>query len=150
MDFEDLIKGLGARLGIELSSNSDGTCVLSVDDMTVILQNIPEVFSTGFCGEIGEPPPQGQLALQTAMLEANHFFRGTGGATISRDSENGKYYLCRVFDSRVTDIDAFVDSLEKFVNTLEAWRQLLADYRPEEEPVSGEPAGSSLGGFMQV
>ena len=154
MEFADLIKTLGERIGIALTPNEDGACILSVDDMTVIIQNVPEVFSIAFWGEIGEPPPQGQLLLQTAMLEANHLFHGTGGATISRDPDGGQYSLCRFLDSRCTDADAFVEVLEKFVNTLEAWRKLLADYRPEESEQSRPEEPSEVDtfgvGFMQV
>ena len=91
MRFEDHIASLGRKIGVRLQVDDEGACVLSVDDMTVTLQGIAESEAAGFWGEIGDPPPQGLEKLLSAMLEANHMFKGTGGATISRDSETGRF-----------------------------------------------------------
>ena len=137
MRFEEQVKALGNKIGVTLQVDDEGTCVLSVDDMTVTLQSIPEVESVGFWGEIGEPPPQGLEKLLSAMLEANHMFRGTGGATISRDSETGRFFLCRILDLRSLDAEAFAAALERFVNVLEAWIALVRDYRETAPDASG-------------
>ena len=154
MRFEEHIEALGREIGVELGVNTEGGCVLSVDDMTITLQNLPEFESVGFWGEIGEPPPQQLEKLLSVMLEANHMFKGTGGATISRDSETGRFYLCRLLDLRCLDAAAFTSALEKFVNTLEAWIALVRDFRdivPAAVP-EGEPAASGLqnNGFLSV
>ena len=154
MRFEEHIEALGRQIGVDLAANEEGACTLSVDDMSVTLQDIPEAQSVGFWGEIGEPPPQGLEKLLSAMLEANHLFRGTGGATISRDTSTGRFFLCRVLDLRSLDDEAFSSALERFVNTLEAWIRLVKDYResvPSERTESFDDAprfGSS--GFMTV
>ena len=153
MRFEDQIEALGNRIGVPLQVDDEGACVLSVDDMTVTLQGIPEAESVGFWGEIGDPPPQGLEKLLSAMLEANHMFRGTGGATISRDSETGRFYLCRVLDLRYLDADGFSLALERFVNTLEAWIELVKDYREAAPDASaGADVAPDLrnGGFLAV
>ena len=153
MRFEEQIEALGSKIGVPLQVDDEGSCVLSVDDMTVTLQSIPEAESVGFWGEIGEPPPQGLEKLLSAMLEANHMFRGTGGATISRDSETGSFFLCRILDLRSLDAEAFAAALERFVNVLEAWIGLVKDYRETAPEVSGAPAdlsGLRADGFLAV
>lgn len=154
MRFEEHIEALGREIGVELGVNNDGACVLSVDDMTVTLQNLPEFESVGFWGEIGEPPPQQLEKLLSVMLEANHMFKGTGGATISRDSETGRFYLCRLLDLRSLDAAAFNGALERFVNTLEAWIALVRDFRDVVPTVlpKDESSGSGLqnNGFLSV
>ena len=153
MRFEDCIESLGRKIGLNLRIDDEGACVLSVDDMTVTLQGLPEVESVGFWGEIGEPPPQGLDRLLSAMLNANHMFRGTGGATLSRDSESGKFYLCRVMDMRSLEPEAFANALERFVNTLEAWIRLVKDYRETADDASAETtevADLRNGGFLVV
>ena len=152
MEFEDLIDALSKRIGVELQVTDEGTCALAVDDMSVTVQNVPEAYGIGFFGKVGDPPPQGLAPLQTAMLDANHLFRGTGGATLSRDPETGAYYLCRTLDARNLDGDGFCDALEKFVNVLEAWCRLLADYRPEaEQKQDAEDEPPAFGrGILQV
>lgn len=146
MTFDDLLKNLGGRLGLEMKADGDGTCELAVDDMTVVLQNDVMAHFVGLWGDIGEPPPQGLEGLLSSMLEANHFFKGTNGATISRDADTGRFSLCRILDMRSIDGDEFFVQLEGFVNTLETWRGLLADYRPVEKPSdAGEPAPPAFG-----
>ena len=153
MRFEEQVEALGRKIGVPLQVDDEGSCVLSVDDMTVTLQSIPEADSVGFWGEIGEPPPQGLEKLLSAMLEANHMFRGTVGATISRDSETGNFFLCRILDLRNFDADAFAAALERFVNTLEAWIGLVKDFRETPPDAPAEP-GAALGlrndGFLAV
>lgn len=153
MRFEEQIEALGRKIGVPLQVDDEGACVLSVDDMTVTLQGIPEAESAGFWGEIGEPPPQGLEKLLSAMLEANHMFKGTGGATISRDSETGRFFLCRVLDLRNLDAETFAAALERFVNVLEAWIALVRDYRdvaPDMPADSTVPTGLRGDGFLAV
>ena len=153
MRFEDHIASLGRKIGVRLQVDDEGACVLSVDDMTVTLQGIAESEAVGFWGEIGDPPPQGLEKLLSAMLEANHMFRGTGGATISRDSETGSFFLCRILDLRNLDADAFAAALERFVNTLEAWIRLVKDYRetpPDVPAAPGDAPRLRNDGFLAV
>ena len=153
MRFEEQIVALGSRIGVPLQVDDEGACVLSVDDMTVTLQGIPEAESAGFWGEIGEPPPQGLEKLLSAMLEANHMFKGTGGATISRDSETGCFFLCRILDLRNLDAETFAAALERFVNVLEAWISLVKDYRetaPDASDAPAAPSGLRDDGFLVV
>ena len=132
MQFDELIKGLGERLQVALTTE-DGVCTLGIDDMTVTLMELRELDALVITGEMGEPPPQGLEKLYRVMLEANHNFTGTAGATISLDPERHVFRLCRMSQLVATDVDALVTMLERFVNTLEAWRKLIADYRPVAE-----------------
>jgi len=156
MRFEEIVQGLGERLGVELQC-SDGVCTLGVDDMTVTMQLL-EGMEERLCvyAEIGDPPPQGLEQLLSAMLNANHLFQGTAGATISQDPTTGKFCLCRYDPLDMLDVDKFMTFLEHFVNTLETWRKLLVDYRPAEEgarSAESEPEVMPMyggNGFMTV
>ena len=157
MTFEELISGLGSRIGVELTSD-DGSCVINVDDMVVTFLNLPDCGKLAIHAEIGDPPPHGLEQLLSSMLEANHLFVGTAGATISRDRETGKFQLCRQESLAVLDEEAFAAMVESFVNTLGIWRKALADYRPsaasEAKPAPAEEEGEApsfgLTGFIQV
>lgn len=153
MEFNELLASLGKKLGLELSADADGACVLGVDDrMSVTIQNLDELARVAVWAKIGEPPPQGLERLLSAMLEANHLFQGTGGATISRDSA-GDFFLCQLFELRALEDDPFFTALERFVNTLEAWQRLLEDYRPEAVSTptdSVSPPAFDGNGFMAV
>ena len=129
MTFEELISGLGSKIGVELTSD-DGSCVINVDDMVVTLMSLPDSDRLAVHGEIGDPPPEGLEQLLSAMLEANHLFAGTAGATISRDHETGRFHLCRHEPLAILDADSLAALVESFVNTLEIWRKTIASYRP--------------------
>jgi hypothetical protein len=152
MTFEELISGLGSKIGVELTSD-DGSCVINVDDMVVTLMSLPDSDRLAVYGEIGDPPPEGLEQLLSAMLEANHLFAGTAGATISRDHETGRFHLCRQEPLATLDADSLAALVESFVNTLEIWRKAIASYRPTAKSAAeGADEGPQLGanGFFRV
>jgi hypothetical protein len=152
MTFEELISGLGSKIGVELTSE-DGECVINVDDMVVTLMSLPDSDRLAVHGEIGDPPPEGLEQLLSAMLEANHLFAGTAGATISRDHETGRFHLCRHEPLATLDADSLAALVESFVNTLEILRKAIASYRPvAKSAAEGTGEGPQLGanGFFRV
>ena len=153
MTFEELISALGERIGVDLAAE-DGSCVINVDDMVVTLMSLPDSDRLAVYGEIGDPPPEGLEQLLSAMLEANHLFAGTAGATISRDHETGRFHLCRQEPLAILNADALAAILQSFVNTLEIWRRAIADYRPPAEGGTTRPAEPEpdlgLDGLMRV
>ena len=153
MKFDELLAGLGKTLGVELP-NGDGSCTLGVDDMTVTMQYLDTSDLLCTYAEIGEPPPEGLEQLLSAMLNANHLFQGTDGATISRDPDTGKFFLCRCDALELLNVEDCAKMLERFVNVLETWRKLLADYRPmvDEHQLESEIEPPPFGGngFMTV
>ena len=152
MTFEELISGLGSKIGVELTSD-DGSCVINVDDMVVTLMSLPDSDRLAVYGEIGDPPPEGLEQLLSAMLEANHLFAGTAGATISRDHETGRFHLCRQEPLATLDADSLAALVESFVNTLEIWRKAIASYRPvAKSAAEGADEAPQLGanGFFRV
>ena len=152
MTFEELISGLGSKIGVELTSD-DGSCVINVDDMVVTLMSLPDSDRLAVYGEIGDPPPEGLEQLLSAMLEANHLFAGTAGATISRDHETGRFHLCRQEPLAILDADSLAALVESFVNTLEIWRKAIVSYRPvAKSAAEGSDEGPQFGanGFFRV
>ena len=128
MMFDDAVEALGRRLGVDLYVQ-DGVCQVEVDDMTVAVHQIDEI--GGFCllGEIGELPPLNAEAVMSALLTANHLFRGTGGATISRDPDSGKLFLCLYERPELLDGDRMYEMFGRFVDTLEVWRSTVANFK---------------------
>ena len=87
------------------------------------------------------------------MLEANHLFAGTAGATISRDHETGRFHLCRQEPLAILDADSLAALVESFVNTLEIWRKAIASYRPvAKSAAEGTDEAPQFGvtGFVRV
>ena len=142
MRLHELITAFAERVGGEFAVE-DGAVTLAIDDMTVTIQELDELGRIATYAEIGEPPPERLEKLYEAMLSANHLFSGTAGSTISFDADGRRFYLCRTDVTQTLDTDAFMAMLEKFVNTLETWRKLLADYRADDS-VPKEVAGTHI------
>ena len=167
MTFDELLKALGDQLGIELTQD-DGTCALQVDDMEVRIHHLAQADLLLLDAEVGAPPPQGLDGLHQTMLNANYLHAGTGAATLSRKSDDGTYHLQQADWLGRLDGASLADALERFIDTLEMWRRLLADYRehtahddddddaPEDsQPSAADPLGpvdlgSFSGGFLRV
>lgn len=151
MEFEDLLSALSKHLGgaIELQP-VDGTVVLSVDDMRLSIIDAGDVVS--FVGVVGLPPPEDRLErLFKALLEANHLFAGTGGATFSIDSATGEITLCRAIPYAVLTAESFCEALTLFVNTLESWIRLVADFRAATDLPDDQAGAAPVGaGFLSV
>ncbi len=146
MTFEDLVKAFGTRLNVTLEA-VEGSVPFEADGMPVVFHHLPELDSVVVMGEVGEPPPENPGDLYRALLDANHLFEGTRGATLSRDPETGKIHLTRLAPLATLDAEGFYTLVEDFLNTLALWRQALSDYRPVEEPAEG---AGDIGGFMRV
>ena len=88
MTFEETMESLGAELGVPLSVEDGKACFEAVPagggdvieiDFKELLEGVVAVMSA----DLGEMPKEGAEALMKEMLESNHLFDGTGGATFS-------------------------------------------------------------------
>lgn len=151
MEFNDLLAALSEHLGGTLELKPvDGTVVLAVDDMNLSI--IDTETSVSFVGVVGQPPPEDRLErLFKALLEANHLFVGTGGATFSVNAASGEIALCRTIPYSALTGESFCEALTHFVNTLESWIRLVSDFRAAKDLPDDQPSQPSLGeGFMSV
>ena len=129
MESSELIKKIGEKIGIDLSPNDDNSYTLEVDEMLLSLHILLEIDTIILVGDIGEPPPEHLENLYKTMLESQHLFNGTGGATISLNSETNRFSLCKTLSCKILDADLLYEEAEQFVNTLEVWIKLVKDYR---------------------
>ena len=130
MTFEELIAAFAAEYGIEGLEAGDGAAVLDVDGMEVSILYDGPANTVTLCGEIGESPAEAEGHFGEVMLKANFLFRGTEGATLAQNPETGAFAIVRAFDLPMLDPDVFSGAMEHFVNQLENWKRLLADFRP--------------------
>jgi len=142
MEFNELLKGLEAKLGgtVELTPDESGTVMLEIDEMPVSIMSLDELGLVVLLGIVGELPPEEKIErLYRALLEANHHFAGTAGATLSVNPETNAVELCRPLEIQALDGERLFAELGRFVNTLEIWRKLVAEFRGT---VEGAPQAS--------
>ena len=152
MEASEIIKAFCEKIGVGFEPDADGSVTLDVDGATVIISDLREINAVALVGDLGEPPPERLDALYKLMLEANHLFGGTAGATISCNPKTGHFALCRVMPCAVLDGDSFYAEAERFVSTLESWSKIVRDFRDappaDDSPMMTPDAGSS--GFITV
>ena len=155
METIELLKDLGTRLNISLEPDADGVCGFEADNLFVIIQDLPELDAIALIGDLGDPPPERLEGLYAALLEANHLFRDTGGATISRSPENGRFSLCRALSQATLSPDSFYDAVERFVSVAQVWARVIRDYRAAPAETADDSAASASafgtgGGFLHI
>ena len=148
MEFIELADQFAKRHGVADLTVEDGSFSLDIDGIEVAAVAIGD--DVALAAEIGEPPVEGKGEFSDAMLEANMestmFFAKSG--------QTGKYMLTRHLRLPALDCDALDQAMEAMVNTAEAWRRMLEDFRPAAKAAAAaaEAESPSFGAsdFMQV
>ena len=154
MEATEIIKSFCERIGIAYEPDKFGSCAFEADGLRVSISDLPEIECVALVGDLGEPPPQRLERLYKMMLEGNHLLGATGGATLSLDSEKGRFSLCQFLPYRATDVDSLYTVTDRFVSTLEAWTRVIGDFRDilpsVEQAAADAPTRLAHSGFMQV
>jgi hypothetical protein len=136
MEFDDVIASLRGEFGAEGAAEG-GAVVFAVapeggGPVEVSVSEMDDGASVLLCADVGEMPSGGG-ELMLRMLEANHLFASTGGATLSVDGGRVKlerYVGLAEFDRR--DAAAVV---EPFAAVAQEWRGVVAaEARSGREP----------------
>ena len=148
MDFKEFTESLGEVLGMRLE-NAGGACGLDVDGVTVVIHDADDLVL--LAAEIGPPPPEeGLETLFSTVLKANWLYRGTGGATLAINPEDGCIWLEKYNFLERLDGAKGVEMVTRFAETARTWRELVADFKPNV-PSGGNPTHDpAFGDFMQV
>lgn len=122
MNLEMLIAEFAAATGIENPAPVEGVWKFSADDHVFGIVADDSDSNLWIYGEIPAPLPEREDAFRQAVLEANFFMRGTGGAVFSVNPETGAYTLMKSMPLAAATPDEFFSLVEKFVNTLATWK----------------------------
>jgi len=154
MEATEIIKAFCERIGIAYAPDKFGSCSFEADGLRVTISDLPEIDCVALVGDLGEPPPQRLERLYKMMLEGNHLLGATGGATLSLNSEMGRFALCQFLPYRAIDVDTLYTVADRFVSTLEAWTRVIGDFRDVlpavEQSADDAPSGLTPSAFMQV
>ena len=135
MEAKEMIKAFCERLGIQSEANAEGVYAFEVDSFEFAIHDLSEQHRIALVGDLGMIPEAHPEGLFRLMLEAQHCFRETEGATFSIDGERDCLSLCRMMPCAELDNETFFNEVEHFVNQLEAWTRILRDYEGKKESV---------------
>ena len=145
MTFGKLIEDLSAKLGVEIE-DAGGAFALEIDGETVVLQQADNDLVL-VRADLGEIPPDRRETFAAAALEANFLYRGTGGATLAVNPNDGHLHLQKYNWLERIDLDKALDMLSRFAETVAAWKRLAVEV-PAAEVSTSQDVG--VGAFMQV
>ncbi len=131
--FEELRAVFGEMIGLQgpIEIDEDGFCSFDVDDATVAMQGMDEIETLALSADVGEPPPERLEQLYRELLQANHNFCGTNGATLSLDPQTGRARLCRFEPYAALDADRLVTLVGNFIASLLDWRARVTNFRAD-------------------
>ena len=148
MDFKRFAETLGKTLGIQLE-NVGGACGLDIDGVTVMLHDAADLVLV--TAEIGPPPPEDGLeTLFRTVLKANWLYKGTGGATLAINPEDGSIWLEKYNFLERLDGEKGVEMITGFAETVKTWRELVAGFKPDIRSGGDASHKPAFGDFMQV
>ena len=148
MDFNELIADFATRHDVSDLVADGNAAALDIDGIIVAI--VASDDRVTLSADIGEPPAEGQALFADLLLEGSL----QADAFFAKAPESGLYVAVRRLALQMLDSDSFDAALEAFVNQVEAWRSLLADFRPAAQAAgaSANEESPSFGsnGFMQV
>lgn len=120
--FSLVLAELGNELGLpELALDAQGGCMLAFDSVVVNFELIGDGQLLLIHTCLGQAPDQPSANFYAQLLEANHFFAATGGATIGLHSASRSIDLAMVREIQSLDYPSFTHALEGFVHVAEYW-----------------------------
>jgi len=130
VEFEDAIAVLGKDLGIDLvvedgvaefvATSQDGD-----EPVEVSISAMDDGESAVLSADLGEMPSEGADELMLRMLEANHLFDATGGASLSVEDDRAK--LERYVNLVAFQREEGANIVPLFVEMARTWRGIVAD-----------------------
>lgn len=133
MEVKELINAFCERLGIQSEANAEGIYAFEVDTFEFAIHDLSEQGRIALTGDLGMVPSENPEGLFRLMLEAQHCFRETEGATFSIDGERDSLSLCRMIPCAELNDEVLFNEVERFVNQLEAWMRIIRDYKGQKE-----------------
>ena len=133
IDVKAIIKAFCERLGVKSEAEADGVFSFSVDSVEFAIHDFSEDGIVVLMGELGSVPMGNIDGLYRLMLEAQHTLSETGGSTFSIDSQRDLFMLSRTMAAATLDEDILFSEVERFVNHLEIWTNIIRNYEGQKE-----------------
>lgn len=87
-----------------------------------------------YFADLGAPSPRRAAAVYKALLEANHFWIGTSGATLGLQPDTGHVVCCGSMALAGLTAEGLALLLDGIIDTLLFWQQYVDDAMPQGAP----------------
>lgn len=141
-----VIAELAELIGLPgLALDEQGYCCLTFDQSIVVnVEHDPDSGDLLLYSWLGRPGRDREAVLAD-LLEANFFWQGTGGGTLSLERATGGVVLLDRVALAGLEISVFQRRLTGFVDRAEAWQRRLADGAGTSQPTALAPLPFGIG-----
>jgi hypothetical protein len=124
---DSLLQALGRLLGLpDLAWDEQLSCTLSFgDDVHLTLYADDERPDLTIYTLIGELPAEAPADVWRALMEANLFGKGTGGATLGYEPDSQWVYLTRRLPAEGLTAQHWLNEIQEFVAACRQWQTQL-------------------------
>ncbi len=156
MDLAALVQALADQLGLgALAFDDRDTCSLVFEDrFTVTLELDEGAEQLHLYTGLGKAPedPIDQLTCFAALLEANLFGQGSGGANLALEPESGELLISRGLSLKQLSPGDLQGVFLRFVHAADAWQERVSGrFWEQVEPTGPTPSPAGPGpGFVRV
>ena len=127
--FADLLSDFGKEIGIpELAFDENGTCSLIFDEVVVNIEKNTEDGKLFFYSNLGTIPATQREGFYKTLLEANAFYKGTGGGTLAIDESSNIVLFLYQVPVKSLDHGTFSKTMENYINIVEYWTEQVKGY----------------------
>ena len=128
---QKILASFGESLGISnLKFDEDNYCCLLFDEVCINLEADVKTGQIFFNSPLGPIPENGDQAFFEMLLEANYFYRETGGASLAMNRDANIVQLIYSIPYQGLDLVQFEQIMESLVNLSESWTQKILVYEP--------------------
>ncbi len=126
-----LLSSFGEIIGIPgLKFDEDNYCSLLFDDICINLEVDETTRHLYISSPLGPIPENADQAFFEMLLEANYFFRQTGGAALGMNREANVIQLIYQIPMTGLDLPLFNRIMENLVGIAETWMTKIKDHTP--------------------
>jgi hypothetical protein len=138
--FSDLLHNFGKTIGLpDLAPDETGYCCLMFDENVVNIEFDEATEQVFLYSNVGDLPKEGREGLYEMLLEANYFFRGTRGATLSVDTGSDRVVAAYQVPLGALGNSQFESTVENFVHVTESWKKKLCEFQMDAGQSSEPP-----------
>jgi hypothetical protein len=124
MKLDELLKQLGAAIGLPQLRLEEGSCRLVFDGaLPVDVEEGDEENEAHLLSNLGPLPQESEKEgnYYRRLLQANHYGRETGGMTLALVPSEGQFFLCGIVPLNGVTVDSFSRLLAKFARESHRW-----------------------------
>ncbi|MCL2029292.1 MAG: type III secretion system chaperone [Deltaproteobacteria bacterium] len=148
--FTGLIQALSGQVKAKLEIRNNNKVHVNFDDIALLIEHLPDAEQLLLAAPVAEVPVAGREELYRLLLQGQHIFAETGGATLALDQEESFVSLQMAPSLRALTRENFPALVENFLNMVDYWRTRCLEITEGETPGETPPEPAPDTGMLRI